>query len=150
MELGVGGLAPSSRANRPESPYSSLILIIYLRLILVAERDYRGDERIGAEESEPLSGSTNARLCLAGRFTQSFNRAQSFIHKTCVTRTLVFLILQAQQRRRMNGDQDTQSVYGIEGYAAIALNGDHSSHQTLRRRCSEGDDEPLGANRARR
>jgi hypothetical protein len=80
-------------------------------------------------------------VCLAGRLSQSFNRAQ-VIHKTCVTRTLVFLILQAQQRRRMNGDQDLQSVCEIEDYAAIALNRDRSSHQTLRRRCSECDDEP--------
>ena len=58
-----------------------------------------------AEQSEPLSGSANAMLCLAGRLSQSFNRAQ-VIHKTCVTGTLVFLIFQAQERRRVNGDQE--------------------------------------------
>jgi hypothetical protein len=80
-------------------------------------------------------------LCLAGRLSQSFNRAQ-VIHKTCVTGTLVFLILQAQERRRVNGDQDSQSVCEIEDCAAIALNRDRSSRQTLCRGYSEGDDEP--------
>ena len=83
-----------------------------------------------AEQSEPLSGSANAMLCLAGRLRQSFNRAQ-VIHKTCVTGTLVLLILQAQERRRVNGDQDSQSVCEIEDRAAIALNRDRSSRQTL-------------------
>ena len=94
-----------------------------------------------AEQGEPLSGSANTRLCLAGRLSQSFNRAQ-VIHKTCVTGTLVFLILQAQERRRVNGDQDSQSVCEIEDCAAIALNRDRSSRQTLCRGYSEGDDEP--------
>ena len=94
-----------------------------------------------AEQGEPLSGSANTRLCLAGRLSQSFNRAQ-VIHKTCVTRTPVFLTLQAQQRRRVNGDQDLQSVCEIEDCAAIALNWDRSSRQTLRRGYAEGDDEP--------
>lgn len=58
--------------------------------------------RARVEQSESLSGSANARLCLVGGLSQSFNRAQ-VIHKTCVTGTLVFLILQAQQRRRVNG-----------------------------------------------
>ena len=80
-------------------------------------------------------------LCLAGRLSQSFNRAQ-VIHKTCVTGTLVFLILEAQERRRVNGDQDSQSVCEIEDCAAIALNRDRSSRQTLCRGYSEGDDEP--------
>ena len=97
--------------------------------------------RARAEQSEPLSGSANARLCLAGRLSQSFNRAQ-VIHKTCVTGTLVFLILQAQKRRRVNGDQDSQSICEIEDCAAIALNRDRSSRQTLCRGYSEGDDEP--------
>lgn len=97
--------------------------------------------RARTEQSEPLSGSANAMLCLAGRLSQSFNRAQ-VIHKTCVTGTLVFLILQAQERRRVNGDQDSQSVCEIEDCAAIALNRDRSSRQTLRRGYSEGDDEP--------
>ena len=42
----------------------------------------------------------------------------------------------------MNGDQDLQSVCEIEDCAAIALNWDRSSRQTLRRGYSEGDDEP--------
>ena len=86
--------------------------------------------RARAEQGEPLSGSANAMLYLAGRLSQSFNRAQ-VIHKTCVTGTLVFLILQAQERRRVNGDQDSQSVCEIEDCAAIALNRDRSSRQTL-------------------
>ena len=32
--------------------------------------------RARTEQSEPLSGSANAMLCLAGRLSQSFNRAQ--------------------------------------------------------------------------
>ena len=96
-----------------------------------------------AEQGEPLSGSANTRLCLAGRLSQSFNRAQ-VIHKTCVTGTLVFLILQAQERRRVNGDQDPQSVCEIEDGAAIALDRDRSSRQTLRRGYSEGDDNITG------
>ena len=47
----------------------------------------------------------------------------------------------------MNRHKNTQSVIHIEDLAAIGLNGDRSSCQTLRCRGSEGDDK-LGADRA--
>jgi hypothetical protein len=54
----------------------------------------------------------------------------------------LFLILQAEQRRWVNGDEDPQSVRHIEDRVAIGLNWDRSARKTLRSRRSKGDDKP--------
>jgi hypothetical protein len=73
--------------------------------------------------------------------SQSFNLAQ-VIDETGLARADVFLVLQAQQRGRMNGDEHPQSVRYVEDRASVGANRDSPPRQTLRRGRARSDDEP--------
>jgi hypothetical protein len=68
-------------------------------------------------------------------------RLIAIAHETCLAGALFFLVLQAQQRGRMDRHRDSQAFVHDENRTAIALHTNRSTGQPLRRRGAKSDNE---------